>query len=244
MPFELEYESGGVTHPLSYWRIRFQGGNLDNLTGHFVLFGYHDVASFDDFGGVAEIGEKRYDINDPAIYELCFGQGAYDNPQALLNGDFDSPTFGSAPFFTALEGVARAIDDFFSTAEWLSSVEVSSIEIGVITSQLLSVTFSRDVALSPGGDFADGVTIKINGVSTVIIGAELDGTNVVEYLLTDPVDINDVVTWEYDSTTGTMIDGQDFKVRRFSPIAASNTLGTHWVFELVDNSAQWALIGE
>jgi hypothetical protein len=86
------------------------------------------------------------------------------------------------------------------------------------------------------------VTIKVNGVAATISSATQTGLpTTVEYNLSAPVDQNDVVTWEYDSTTGFLIDGSNLSLQTFTPLEVMNLVGTTFDFSEKENSGLFAV---
>ncbi|HEX8088366.1 MAG TPA: hypothetical protein VF762_05905, partial [Blastocatellia bacterium] len=91
-------------------------------------------------------------------------------------------------------------------------------------------------------NFYSGVTIKVNGVAATISSATQTGLpTTVEYNLSAPVDQNDVVTWEYDSTTGFLIDGSNLSLQTFTPLEVMNLVGTTFDFSEKENSGLFAV---
>jgi len=84
----------------------------------------------------------------------------------------------------------------------------SSSEIGTINAYTIPVTFSEDISAS---NYAAGVTIKVNGVSTTITSATRQSNHaIVRYVI--PVlyhGSGDVVTWEYNSAVGNIVSEDD-----------------------------------
>lgn len=114
-------------------------------------------------------------------------------------------------------------------------------EEGDTDTTTIEITFSGGVVASL---YDAGVTIKINSVATTIISATRQSDHAVVYfVVADAVDINDVVTFEYDddfgdyaseSTTGALTD-----------IAASGTtnyVGSHLWFNTGEDSGHLAYL--
>lgn len=116
-------------------------------------------------------------------------------------------------------------------------------EIGDVDSITVVVAFNEDVTAT---DFADGVTIEVNAVPDAVVSATLQGDNRTVYYTIDtdvdnnPVDQNDVVTWEYDSGTGNIEDLAGNPLADVTPQTVDNRVGMHiWFNELED--AGWLI---
>jgi len=109
-------------------------------------------------------------------------------------------------------------------------------QAGDTSSATVEVRFARPV-FSPGGDYALGVTIKVNGSTATISSATRQSdTAVVHYVLSVAFDANDVVTWEY--TGGDLRDANDSS-KALATVAAqtvTNLVGTHFWFDVTEDS--------
>lgn len=82
----------------------------------------------------------------------------------------------------------------------------SSGEVGVVAKTTIVVVFDEEVYST---NYATGVTIKVNGTPAVIASATRQASkDTVRYVI-PAVDANDVVTWEYSSTTGLIVSEDD-----------------------------------
>src|SRR3990167_2131009 len=80
-----------------------------------------------------------------------------------------------------------------------AAVAYSSGEIGDISTVIVVIVFTATIN-SPLGDYTLGVTIKVNAVSVTISSAALQaGNTTVRFTLASAVDINDEITYEYNS---------------------------------------------
>jgi hypothetical protein len=222
MPFEMDYTINSTNHPKSYWLIKFLSLNDPNKTGNIIFFGYHDVASFD--AGEGHIAEHRYDITDPAFYDFSFGFGRYPQESA---------------FFFILEDRALDLDLFFDTADVLSFVKVETVEVGSAGSSTVIVSFPVQVN---GANFTDGVTIKINGVAATIVSAARSPVTTLTYTISEVVEPDDTVTWEYVRSDGVLEDESSVPLQSFTPVMAGNTVGEYLHFDDANNSIHLAHI--
>ncbi len=222
MPFEMAYTINGTNHPKSYWLIKFLSLNDPNKTGNVIFFGYHNVASFD--AGEGHIAEHRYDITDPTFYDFSFGQGRYPQETAFL---------------FIMEDRALDLDDFFGPADVLSFVKVLRVEVGSAGSSQIVVTFPVQVN---GASFTSGVTIKINGVAATIAAGVRSPVDVLTYTISEVVGPTDIVTWEYDRSTGVLEDAASSPLQSFTPMTAVNSVGSHLRFDDANNSIHLAHI--
>lgn len=117
--------------------------------------------------------------------------------------------------------------------------EYSASEIGDVDSTTVEVTFSEEVNSS--GGFDAGVTIRVNAVSQTISSAtkQADPT-VVHYVITPKIDINDSVTWEYDSGLGDIEDTSGNPLGDVAAQAVTNYVGSHFYFDEQEDSAHIA----
>lgn len=111
-------------------------------------------------------------------------------------------------------------------------ITFSSGEEGDVDNNTVEITFSTNVN-SPGADYAAGVTIKINAVAATINSADRQTDHtLVYYVLDEDIDINDVVTWEYDDDFGDLeaeTGGSD--LADVEAQATTNYVGAHHYFD-------------
>lgn len=106
----------------------------------------------------------------------------------------------------------------------------ASGEEGDTNNNTVEVTFSLDVFAS---DYAAGVTIKQNGVAMTINSATRQSDHaIVFFVVAEDIDINDVITFEYDDDFGDFeseVDGTD--MLDVSAQATTNYVGSHFYFD-------------
>ncbi|HEX8183292.1 MAG TPA: hypothetical protein VF747_01035 [Blastocatellia bacterium] len=232
MPFLLDYtDENGTNYPASYWVIRYYTANDPAQSGQVHFFGYADVEAFDR--GNDEIGRQSYTITDVSIYDLYFGKAHVPTTEAFL---------------TLLERIGLNVPtpgaSFFNSGSQLSSVRPLSLEIGAENPSRVVVVFTAEVDFQPTGNFLSGITIKVNGVAATISTATQTGLpTTLQYNLSAPVEIDDVVTWEYDASAGFLEDAAGLTLQTFTPLDVTNNLGRHLWFNTKDNSAHVLTIG-
>ena len=103
-------------------------------------------------------------------------------------------------------------------------------EIGDTNTVTIEVLFSQTVTAS---DFKAGVTIKNNTVTQTILSGTLqpDGETVF-YVISVAGDINDALTWEYDSGLGNIVGLGDV-----TPQNVTNYIGSQYYFNTGECSA-------
>jgi hypothetical protein len=80
----------------------------------------------------------------------------------------------------------------------------SNAEVGNVGSSTVVVTFTRQIQAT---NAKTGVTIKVNGGGvTISTGTIQADKHIVRYALAAPVAFGDVVTWEYNASTGNILD--------------------------------------
>lgn len=117
--------------------------------------------------------------------------------------------------------------------------EFASGEEGDVNNETVEITFDQDIVSS---DYAAGVTIKINGVATTILSATRQTNHAIVYFeVDDPIDIDDVVTFEYDDAFGDY-EAEDDNVDMvdISAQATTNYVGSHFYFDEEWDSAHIA----
>jgi hypothetical protein len=103
--------------------------------------------------------------------------------------------------------------------------------------QTTIVTDFNGILHSPSGDYAGGVTIRINGNAVGIVSATLqpDQRSVI-YVIDTPVLIADSVTWEYDKDAGDLQSGGGTPTPDIIPTTVTNLVGTHFWFDTTEDS--------
>ena len=118
----------------------------------------------------------------------------------------------------------------------VSAVSYSGSEIGDTDTVTIEVLFSTTVSAS---DFTAGVTIKKNTVAQTILSGTLQPDNrTVFYVVDTAADINDALTWEYDSGTGNIVGLGDV-----TPQDVTNYIGSHLYFDTADDSGHLVSVG-
>ena len=113
------------------------------------------------------------------------------------------------------------------------SLAYQASEIGDTDTVTIEVRFT---ALVSAEDFTAGVTIKKNTVAQTILSGTLQGDNqTVFYVVDTAADINDALTWEYDSGTGNIVNLGDV-----NPQDVTNYIGSHLYFDTADDSGHVA----
>ena len=114
-------------------------------------------------------------------------------------------------------------------------------EEGDVTNATVAVTFSETVQSS---NFADGVTIKLNGIAATISSATLQGDPIlVYYVLAVPyADANDEITFEYSDVGGDIRDSSNNQMGDVAATAVTNNVGRHLRFNDAPNSMHLAWV--
>ena len=129
------------------------------------------------------------DANDTVTWEYAKADGT-------LASEFDG---------TVLEDVsAQAVVDNIAAVP----PQYSSAEIGTVNDTTVAVTFTTKVSAA-GNDFSTGVIIKVNTVSKSISTGTRQTDHHIVYYVIPAVDANDVVTVEYNQSTGHIINEDD-----------------------------------
>lgn len=118
----------------------------------------------------------------------------------------------------------------------ISVLGYSSSEIGDVSQTIVEITFTGNVNAT---DYKDGWTIKVNAVSeTISSAARQDPTNnKVHFTLASAVDINDVITVEYDDDFGDYEDDAGDPLGDIAAKTATNYVGSHLWFDTEESSA-------
>lgn len=139
---------------------------------------------------------------------------------------------GQSPVITRILGWARALGGGTPPA-------FSAGEEGDVNNTTVEITFSMDVFSTL---YDAGVTIKINGVSTVISSATRQANHALLYfVVADAIDINDVVTFEYDDDFGDYeaeVGGVD--MLDVSAQGTTNYVGSNFYFDSEWSSGHFA----
>jgi hypothetical protein len=118
-----------------------------------------------------------------------------------------------------------------------------SSEVGDVTNLTVVVVFSEQI-VSPGDDYAAGVTIEVDGGAATINSATLQGDNqTVYYVVAASPDMNDVVTWAYSAAGGDIEDLVGNALEDVAAQAVTNNVGEHWRFDHLENANQALLMG-
>lgn len=103
-------------------------------------------------------------------------------------------------------------------------------EEGDVSNNVVEITFTLAVTATI---YDAGVTLKINGVAATITSAtrQTDHT-LVHYTILEDIDINDVVTFEYDDDFGDLAAEADgTPVADISASGTTNYVGSHHYFD-------------
>lgn len=118
-----------------------------------------------------------------------------------------------------------------------SDVTVSTLayddgEEGDVDQDVVEVTFTA-LVFSPTADYTTGVTIKVNGIAaTINSSARQDpNTDLVHWTLSAEMDINDVVTWEYDGDVGDLEDQFGDPLGDITAKGTTNFIGAHFYYD-------------
>jgi hypothetical protein len=116
------------------------------------------------------------------------------------------------------------------------AVTVSNGEIGDVNSVTVEITFSEAIFST---NYANGVTIRVNAVPATISSATRQDPNkaLVYYVLSAAVDINDIITFEYDNDFGDYeTDPGGVEVDDIASTAITNFVGSHYYFDEKEDS--------
>ena len=123
------------------------------------------------------------------------------------------------------------------------SLKYTSSEIGDVASDVVATYFNTGV-YSSGGDYALGVTITVNAVqATILSSARQSETHIIYYTLDAAVDGNDVLTWEYSGGDLEKNGKPTIVLLTVSAQDSTNYVGTHWWFDVTEDSGQLLTIG-
>ena len=121
-----------------------------------------------------------------------------------------------------------------------AAVAYSSGEIGDVSTTIVVIVFSATIN-SPSSTYHAGVTIKVNAASVTISSSALQaGNTTVRFTLASAADINDEITFEYDSGPGDLEDSAASPLGSISQTTVINNIGTHWYFDTEEDSAHLA----
>lgn len=232
MPILMDHTVNGVNHPNSWWTLSSLNLNMTNRTASIVEFGYHDKDSRDADPNT-KIDIQIFSCTTPEVFDFYFGQiervvnAAYITTIELwlVLGDPDLP---------------EPTDGFFSAGTVFSPVGFSSAEVGDVANNVVAVTFTDNVM--SGVSLSTGITIKINGISaTISSAAQPVDTRIIQFTLSAPVGLTDLVTVEFDNFGASLTDGNAIGVASFSAQDVTNQVGEHWRFNDASNSGQFAI---
>jgi len=228
MPFVMEYtDENDTTYPESYWIIRYYSANDPARTGTIHFFGFSSIEKFDVIPESVGIGNRQYQVTDPAVFDAYFGKAGLVNAFAYL---------------TILETMALAIDDFFATASQLSQLKPQGAELGSQGTSRLIITFPAAVEIQPTGNLESGMHIYINSIEATINAASRNGPHTeVYYDLDEEAGPADVVTWAYDAVNGFLEDAGGLALQSYLNKTVLNTVGEYWQFDEASNSGQFAI---
>jgi len=117
----------------------------------------------------------------------------------------------------------------------ISVLGVRDAEIGDVGYTTVEVRFTGDVN-SPTADYVSGVTIRVNAiVRGIASGTRQPDNSLVYYVLVSQVDVNDTLTWEYDSLLGDMEDAFGNPLGDVPATGCSNWVGSHLYFDTEDD---------
>jgi hypothetical protein len=119
----------------------------------------------------------------------------------------------------------------------------SSAEEGDVTNPTVAVLFSENI-VSPGADYAAGVTIKVNTVAATISSATRQvNKRWVYYVLASTPDANDGITWEYAAASGDLEDEAGNALEDVAAETVTNNIGRHLRFNDAPNSMHLVTVG-
>lgn len=107
-------------------------------------------------------------------------------------------------------------------------------EIGDTATTTVEILFSEKIQAS---DFTAGVTIKVNTVAQVIASGTLQGDEKTVFYVIPACDINDVITWEYASTSGNIMDKNSNLLGDVTAKTVTNYIGSQLYFNSAECSA-------
>jgi hypothetical protein len=195
--------------------------------GQVIFFGFHDKAAFDAGGSQLSGSPQSFPCTDPAIFDQYFRR---------------ADSINSGLSFTAwIEAFAQNDSGslFFEFAMVLSPVDPLSLEIGLLDKAKVVVGFEDNI-FSPGGNYALGMTIRVNGVSQTI-SAAVRNLSVLTFTI-PAVDSNDVVDWSYNGGVGDLQDDAGALIESFSLLAVTNSVGAYLRFNEPEGSGWLAAL--
>lgn len=234
MPYQLDYTdtTTGINYPLSFWIISNIYLNHLELNGVIIFKGYNSVNDYNV--GYSPIAEKRFDFNSREDYE------------SLLEFQFES--FNTIfSFYALVEQAISELSDFFTGGDYIqwSIVRPISVEIGSELDSRVNVIYS-------GGNLtgiSDGDGVSIGSFTITAADFPIGHTDRVYYDLNGIVLPGDIYYFQYDPTTGFMVDSQLLALHAFggeitpivgpiqiTAIRINNTVGRHLKFNQRGNS--------
>lgn len=236
MPIEMDYTFHGANHPQSFWLLSSLNLNMTGKNASVAMAGYHNKEAF-EADSTDVLDTQLIACSDPDIFDFYFGEiNRFIEGSSYVNVIETYLQIGSPDL--------PEITTFFISGVVYSPIDFVSAFIGGTDNAVVAVTYSDDVF--NGGNFTNGVTVKVNGSPvTVSSAAQPADLRVVNYTLASPVDLTDVVTFEYTpfSTGGTVQDGGGIGVYRIPAKSVTNLVGSALAFDLASNSAHLITLG-
>ena len=120
-----------------------------------------------------------------------------------------------------------------------SALGYSAGHVGDVATTTIEIHFSGNVNAT---DYTAGVTIKVNSVSQTITSAtrQSDHTQVF-YVIAAAVDVDDVLTFQYDDATGDYQDDLGAQMGDIAATTTTNYVGSHLYFDTADD-AIWVAV--
>ncbi len=115
-----------------------------------------------------------------------------------------------------------------------SALGYSAGHIGDVGTTTVEVHFSGNVNAS---DYSAGVTIRNNAIPQVISSATRQADHSqVYYVIAAAVDVDDVITFEYDDATGDYADDLGAQMGDIAASATTNYVGSHLYWDTADDA--------
>jgi len=116
-----------------------------------------------------------------------------------------------------------------------AELSLSGAEVGDVDTITIEARFSGNVNAT---DYKAGVTIRVNAISQTINTATRQADHTfVYYVIAAAADVDDTLTWEYDDDLGDYEDDEGAPMADIGATSATNYVGSHARFNLVDDSA-------
>lgn len=222
MPFVTPFtDESSVSHPNSYWALRFVSINLPNQTASLIYHGWDDAAAYSNLDAI--VGERFYTISDPTVFEQYFGQGKI---------------VATLSFYAVMDTYISVNDVLFdpdvATQYSYIPLDVTTpLDIGSLGPSRLIVVWRA--LINTTSSWTVGITIKINGTPVTITGTSHPLSTVVYYDFTEVAGPGDVVTFAYDGS-GDLIDELSMPLAPIIELTATNSVGGHLIFSDLSNS--------